>query len=116
MGTHWFLDLSTENGTISWEASNLLPVVTMYDEESENPTNTINAIFFASPVVQQSILPPDTNDWDLIPLPTPLMCKNFCNSDCGFHDTSVYSTMHIFMNDRSKVTCHDGCKIGCCSN
>ena len=52
MGTHWFLDLSLQNGTMSWEIKNLLPIVTMYDEESENPTGQINAFFFASSVIQ----------------------------------------------------------------
>lgn len=113
MGTHWFKDLSSP-GSMTWASSQLMPIVTMYDEESENPTGNINAIFFASTVVQQSILPPNTNQWEPIPLPNVLMCKNFCNSSCTFSGTSFYSTLHVYMNERSRVTCKGGCTLGCC--
>ena len=114
MGTHWFRDLSSP-GSMTWDASQLLPVVTMYDEESANPTNQINAIFFASTVVQQELIPPHENQWEPIALPDFLMCKNFCNSSCTFHGTSFYSTLHVYFNDRAPVTCKNGCTIGCCS-
>eukprot|EP01104_Vermistella_antarctica_P000956 TRINITY_DN11032_c0_g1_i1.p1 TRINITY_DN11032_c0_g1~~TRINITY_DN11032_c0_g1_i1.p1 ORF type:complete len:324 (-),score=52.94 TRINITY_DN11032_c0_g1_i1:288-1217(-) len=114
MGTHYFKDL-TLNGTLSWEAANLLPVVTMYDDQSANATFDINAFFFASSVVQQSIIPPSANQWEPVPLPNVLMCKNFCSSDCTFHGTSFYSTLHIYLNSRRPdVTCNGGCSIGCC--
>ena len=50
MGTHWFYDLAGK-GEMTWEGANLLPIVTMYDQESESPTHTINAFFYASTVV-----------------------------------------------------------------
>jgi len=114
MGTHWFLDVS-QNGSMSWEAANLFPIVTMYNEETPTATGTINAFFFASSIVQQSLLPPSTNEWEPIPLPNILMCKNFCDSSCHFSDTSFYSTLHLYMNDRTAVSCNGGCTIGCCS-
>ena len=113
MGRHWFLDLSSP-GSMTWRSDWMLPVVTMYDEDSPSPTGNINAIFFASRVVQQSLVPPATNQWEPVPLPNLLMCKNFCNSSCTFYDTSFYSTLHIYMNNRSRITCHNGCTIGCC--
>ncbi len=64
MGTHWFRDVS-QNGSMSWQAANLLPIVTMYDQESPNADGAINAFFFASSVVQQSLLPPSTNEWEV---------------------------------------------------
>jgi hypothetical protein len=73
MGTHWFLDV-TRNGSMTWQAANLFPIVTMYNEETATATGTINAFFFASSVVQQSLLPPSTNEWEPIPLPNILMC------------------------------------------
>ncbi len=42
-------------------------------------------------------------------------CKNFCDSNCHFSDTSFYSTLHLYMNDRSQVSCNGGCTIGCCA-
>ena len=48
MGWHYFKDLLAPNGTISWQASNLMPVVPMYDPIH----GKFNAIFFASAVVQ----------------------------------------------------------------
>jgi hypothetical protein len=113
MGKHWFLDVSTF-GSMTWRAANLLPIVTMYDEDSPNPTGAINAFFFASAVVQQTLLPPNDNQWEPIPLPNFLMCKNFCNESCTFTDTDFFSTLHIYMNDRANVTCRNGCTIGCC--
>ena len=49
MGWHYFKDLLAPNGTISWQASNLMPVVPMYDPIH----GKFHAIFFASAVVQQ---------------------------------------------------------------
>jgi hypothetical protein len=114
MGKHWFLDIASF-GSMTWEAANLLPIVTMYDEDSPNPTGEINAFFFASSVVQQTLFPPNDNQWEPIPLADFMMCKNFCNSTCTFHDTNFFSTLHIYMNDRADVTCHNDCSIGCCT-
>lgn len=98
MGWHYFEDLtwtSDNYGTaMTWYAENIVPVVTMYDEDGH-----INAIFFASATPQQTLLPPSKNMWDEIPLITYLMCKNFCASDCQFKDSWGMSTDHIFFND-----------------
>jgi len=66
MGYHYFYDLATAP-SMSWVASNLLPIVPMYSN------GTINAIFFASTIVQQGLL--SSHEWDGIPLPNLLMCK-----------------------------------------
>jgi len=105
MGFHYFYDLSTP-GQMSWEAANLLPVVPMF-----NGSN-VNAIFFASPVVQQSLL--NRNMWDGLPLPDIAMCLNWCDSSCTWGDTDFWSTMHIFMNDYSTVSCPGDCSFHCC--
>jgi len=113
MGTHWFKDLSGKD--LSWRAENLLPVVVMFDEESDGADEHISAFFFATPDRQQSMFPPSTNQWEPIPLPNFAMCKNFCDSACTFHDTSAFSTLHVYLRDYTKVTCHNGCTIGCCA-
>jgi len=105
MGHHYFYDLATAP-KMSWEAANLLPVVTMFHE------GEFQAIFFSSPVVQQSLW--GAHEWEPIPLPNVLYCKNTCDSSCTFHDTSVTSTLHVYMKDHTKPQCAGGCKIGCC--
>jgi hypothetical protein len=108
MGTHYFYDLATAP-QMSWEAANLLPVVLMMNNGS------INAVFFASSTIQQGLT--STHFWDLIPLPDILMCKNWCDSSCTWHDTNFWSTMHMFFNaDYEAVTCPNGCTTACCSN
>jgi len=96
MGWHSLLDTSLENGQISWQAANLFPVVAMYHE------GVVNAIFFGSWLIQsQSETGWDGKDVD--------MCKNTCDSDCthfaGMPGGGMWSTMHIFFNDPSKVVC-----------
>jgi hypothetical protein len=90
MGFHHFLDWKAQNGSMTWKAANLVPVVPMF-----NPVNgSINAIFFASAIVQQTVFPPSSNDWEPVPLPNALMCGNFCDKDeCTFAGTKAWSTM-----------------------
>eukprot|EP00040_Diaphanoeca_grandis_P041053 m.262445 g.262445 ORF g.262445 m.262445 type:complete len:327 (-) comp45677_c0_seq1:24-1004(-) len=114
MGTHWFLDVTGAN--MSWTAANLMPIVVMFDEQSANADNEINAIFFATPDRQQTVFPPSANQWEPIPLPNFAMCKNFCDKACTFSDTSLFSTLHLFFKNYTQVTCHGGCSIGCCGN
>ena len=76
--------------------------------------------------VQQTLFPPNANDWEPIPLPNALMCGNFCDkSSCTFNGTSVWSTMHFYFQDHSDAdlkctqspeikTCALGVK--CCPN
>ena len=111
MGWHYFKDLLAPNGTISWQASNLMPVVPMYDR---NAGWRLNAVFFAAPFVQQSALPPSANQWEPVPLPNFAMCKNWCDKDCGWKGTRFWSTMHLYFSDPHAVVCEDGCKMACC--
>eukprot|EP00943_MAST-04B_sp_MAST-4B-sp1_P009523 g9523.t1 len=99
MGTHYFYDLDTAP-KMSWKSSNLMPVVPMYTADG-----SINAIFFASSTRQQTIFPPSSNQWEPVPLPNAAMCKNWCDKDCTFSGTSVWSTMHFYFRDYTKVTC-----------
>jgi WAS/WASL-interacting protein len=99
MGRHWEYDLVTAP-YISYNASNLLPVVPMYDN-----SGNLNAIFFASKSVQQGIF--GHNQWDVIPINGYLMCKNFCG-DCGWSSLSLWSTMHMWFGTTS-ITCSSAC-------
>lgn len=110
MGTHYFQDLTTKDDSLTWQGYNLLPVVPMFHN------GVINAFFFASTLYQQKMFPPNSNEWEPIPLPNFAMCKNFCNSDCTWKDTNLWSTMHIYLRNYTKATCPGGCTIGCCSN
>lgn len=107
MGTHYYWDL-VSNSKPTWVAENLLPVIPMYHN------GVINAVFFTTTVVQQGVF--GANEWEAIPLINTLMCKNFCDSDCTFSETSIWSTFHYYFRDYTTVTC-DSCKtgIGCCS-
>eukprot|EP00620_Florenciella_sp_RCC1587_P017994 CAMPEP_0182569192 /NCGR_PEP_ID=MMETSP1324-20130603/9898_1 /TAXON_ID=236786 /ORGANISM="Florenciella sp., Strain RCC1587" /LENGTH=334 /DNA_ID=CAMNT_0024783433 /DNA_START=26 /DNA_END=1027 /DNA_ORIENTATION=+ len=98
MGTHYFKDLSSTDSSMTWVAENLLPVVVMFDNEGD-----FNAIFFASTVVQQGLFGP--NNWEPVPLPNGQMCGNFCDEDCTFSDTSIWSTMHFYFNDPEAMKC-----------
>jgi len=105
MGTHWSYDIATAP-QMSWKDYNLLPVVTMY------VNGAISAIFFNSPVRQQSLIPPNNNMWDIIPIPSILMCENWCDSECGW-STYFWSTMHIFFYDPSTLHCDCSSKVCC---
>lgn len=113
MGTHSFMDLKGPGGNMTWGIDNLMPVVAMYDR---NADWRLNAVFFATPFVQQSAWPPSSNQWEPIPLPNIAMCANFCDPKCGWKDTSFWSTMHIYFSDPHKVVCENNCKLGCCEN
>jgi hypothetical protein len=112
MGWHWMKDLSAAPGEMSWQARSLMPVVPMY-----NPVDgVINAVFFASAVVQQQILPPDSNEWEPVPLPNPLMCANFCDKACTFNGTSAWSTMHFYFHDHDEpsLKCTESPEVKSC--
>ena len=113
MGWHWFKDLTAPNGTLSWQATALMPVVPMYDPVQGN----INAIFFASAKVQQDGWPMyASNNWEPVKLSDSLMCGNLCDSDCTFAGTDYWSTMHFYFNDHSKpeLTCSKSSEISHC--
>lgn len=106
MGWHYFFDTKVGGGKLSWQASNLFPVVVMYHE------GKINSIFFASMNNQVSIPFIASNEWEHIALTDSQMCANTCDKDCTFAGTAAWSTMHIFFNDHSQVTCPAGLKCG----
>jgi len=107
MGTHWSYDVLSAP-RMSWMDMNLLPVVTMYYR------GAISAIFFNSPVRQQSILPiPSNNMWDIIPIPSFLMCKNWCDDACDW-DTMFWSTMHIYFYNPDTLNCGSCTSKTCC--
>jgi len=103
MGWHYFKDISgastQEKMNFPLAAENLLPVVLMFHN------GALNAIFFASTDVQQQMFPPRTNGWEPIPLPNPLMCGNWCDEDCGFQGTYIWSTQHWYFHDYTTVKC-----------
>jgi hypothetical protein len=117
MGWHYFKDLVAPNGTISWQASNLMPIVPMYGPIDGN----LNAIFFASAVVQQSGgLFPAANSWEPVPLTNSMQCANFCDSGCGFEGSASWdrrwSTMHFYFHPHSQsdLTCSKSSEISHC--
>jgi len=102
MGTHSFFDTSIAGrglgNKMSWKAENLFPVVAMYHE------GKVNAIFFASWVVQQSIFS-GAHQWEPVPLVNWAMCQNTCDRDCTFEGTSAFSTLHVYFRDHNEVKC-----------
>jgi len=105
MGHHYFYDLVTAP-MMSWNSSNLLPVVTMYDK------GQINAIFIASSTVQQGFS--GAHWWEPVPLVNYLMCKNTCDGDCTFSGTTAWSTFHVYFKQYTQVTCANDCSTACC--
>lgn len=112
MGWHWFKDLRAPHGEMSWDALNLMPVVPMYSPVE----GRINAIFFASAIVQQQLLPPADNEWEPVPLPNALMCGNFCDDSCRFNGTDIWSTMHFYFHDHGApaLKCTESPEIKSC--
>jgi len=100
MGTHWSLDLSTAP-QMSWESANLFPVVTMYNEQADG---VVSAFFITTPHLQYS---EPLGPWEG-PLPTFLMCKNWCNSTCTW-DVSMWNTLHFYLDDHNLNTCASRC-------
>lgn len=100
MGWHWFLDTSKRDGTMSWMAKNLFPVVTMYHE------GEINAIFFAAHLSQVSLPFIKSNEWEPSSLTNENMCKNTCDADCDFAGViDAWSTAHIYFRNHKEVSC-----------
>jgi len=118
MGWHRFFDTTRGDGTLSWKAENLFPVVAMYDQ------GEVNAIFFASTLDQVSIPIVAANHWEPKSLSDHEMCVNTCDDDCTFGETAdgVWSTMHIYLKDHRSVVCPKSAschinfpsKMGCC--
>lgn len=103
MGWHRFFDTSRGDGTLSWRAKNLFPVVAMYDQ------GKVSAMFFASTLNQVSVQGKVSNGWEARSLGPVEMCMNTCDSDCKLVDDDtpdgVWSTLHFFLKDHSSVKC-----------
>jgi len=100
MGTHWSYDLST-SPEMSWNASNLMPVVAMYDQAN---TGFISAFFITTPNVQRS---EPFGPWEG-PIPSSLMCYNWCSDECSW-DVSFWSTLHFYLHDHNLNNCPSHC-------
>eukprot|EP01088_Endostelium_zonatum_P009760 TRINITY_DN2306_c0_g1_i1.p1 TRINITY_DN2306_c0_g1~~TRINITY_DN2306_c0_g1_i1.p1 ORF type:complete len:280 (-),score=45.74 TRINITY_DN2306_c0_g1_i1:40-879(-) len=102
MGTHWSLD-TTQNGSMSWNSSNLFPLMPMYGPQD----GQIKAVLIPTPSWQYTFLTGGEYEG---PFTNSLMCLNWCtNSDCTFSGTHVWTTMHWLFTDYTQVTC-DGAK------
>jgi WAS/WASL-interacting protein len=100
MGTHWSYDLKSAPD-MSWIASDLFPVVTMYNEQADG---VLSAFFFTSPNLQYA---EPFGPWEG-PIPNALMCLNWCDSGCSF-DSSFFSTLHFYIDDHNVNTCPSRC-------
>jgi len=100
MGTHWSYDLKSAP-TMSWKSANLLPVVTMYNEQAGGG---ISSVFITTPNLQYT---EPLGPWEG-PLPSMFMCDNWCSDDCSW-DVSFWNTFHFFLDDRSLNTCPTAC-------
>jgi len=97
MGTHWSLDLDTAP-VMSYNASNLMPVVAMYDK------GDLSAFFITSPVLQYS---EPFGPWEG-PLPSSLMCYNWCGDNCNWN-VDWWTVLHFFVHDPDVITCESHC-------
>jgi len=97
MGTHWSYDLSTAP-QMSWNASNLLPVVTMYNQ------GVLSAFFITTPVIQYS---EPFGPWEG-PIISALMCYNWCDSSCSWN-VNFWSVNHFYVTDHSNNNCASHC-------
>ncbi|KAJ9454020.1 hypothetical protein DIPPA_13014 [Diplonema papillatum] len=107
MGKHWFFDLEG-HPQMTWKAENVLPVIVMFNDE-----DVIQATFFASWTIQQSLM--HSVDWEAAPIPNSVMCLNLCDNDCTFAGTAIWSTYHIYYRDLGAATCANSCDKRCCS-
>jgi len=104
MGQHHFYDLSVAPKQ-SWDESNLLPVVPMYNPPDS--TGVLNAFFIATPVAQpgSNDLLFGAHDWEAPSLSPSNMCQNWCDGSCTWK-TPAWSTGHIYLNSaHSTLTC-----------
>jgi len=100
MGTHWSYDL-TSAPVMSWKSANLLPVVTMYNEQAGGG---ISSVFVTTPNLQSS---EPIGVWEF-PIPSELMCYNWCSDSCTW-DVYFWNTLHFYLDDRSLNTCPASC-------
>jgi len=98
MGTHYSFDLSSGNGKMTWNSSNLLPVMPMYGVHDKN----IKAILIASTTWQYTY---PIGEYEG-PIDNLIMCGNWCSgSGCTFSGTDIWSIFHWFFTDYEEVNC-----------
>jgi len=97
MGTHWSYDLA-DAPYMEWNASTLLPVVTMYNN------GNLSAFFFTTSNVQLS---EPFGPWEG-PILDAFMCLNWCDSSCSFN-VLAFSTLHFFVTDPDLNLCPERC-------
>jgi hypothetical protein len=98
MGTHWSLDISTRNGTMSWDVDNFYPLVAMYNVK----TKALTGVFIAVPDLEL-LYPLGVFEG---PFPNSLLCVNWCkNTGCGFSPNAIWSTLHWMFSDTTVNTC-----------
>jgi len=96
MGTHWSLDLETAP-EMSFNASNLMPVVAMYNG------GVLSAFFITTANVQYG---EPFGPWEG-PLISSLMCYNWCTT-CNWN-VNFWSVLHFFVADPHTITCASHC-------
>jgi len=99
MGTHWSYDLASAPN-MTWQSSNLLPIVTMYNEEAGG---VLSAFFFNTATIQ---IAEPFSPWEIVT--SGLMCLNWCDDSCSW-DVSFWNTLHFYVDDHSLNTCDSRC-------
>ncbi len=104
MGTHYAYDLVSRNGTMTWKADNLFPLMPMYDS-----AGAITAMLIPSKTSQfQFVYKP--NQHDGVVIPNFAHCLNWCDRACSWSDHSwkLWSTMHVWFRDHKSISCPAG--------
>jgi len=85
-GTHYFYHTDPDD---LWNISKVNPVGVMYWK------GQLTTFMIITPEPQRGGIPPGDGYWDQPPLPPSLMCQNWCDDSCAWHNT--WSTIHIFL-------------------
>jgi len=97
MGIHYSLDV-TSPGHMTWNASNLFPVMPMYGVKDKE----IKAVSIVTPSWQDTIPFGEFEG----PVNNAIFCYNWCpKSGCTFSGTHVWSTFHWLFTDYKEVSC-----------
>jgi hypothetical protein len=103
MGSHFWYDIKTP-GTMTWDATNLLPVLPMYLDDGPNAGH-IQAVLIASPRFQWT----EPVGMYEGPFTNGIFCKNSCKADqaacSNFKNSGPWATMHWEFNDPAQATC-----------
>jgi len=106
MGIHHSYISGRSGANGPWKSANMLPIQPMYD----STTGHINAILVQNPHPSTHVTP--IGDWEG-PFINMLFCKNWCkNTNCGFSDTNIWTSMHFFFRDSKSINCnHARCSL-----